>query len=184
MNIRTLTALAFASALTLATSPGHALDFQFSFTGTHNPSGLPATATGLIQGLADNTTSAAEHVILQSYVGPFLLLPSLPLDMVLDMTLGPTTTNSFTVLNGSIVNGAFADPRPSICLDVGPSPSVVCGTDFLADNVGTGFILGETTFTPVVPIPGPVVGAGLPGLILAGGGLLVWWRRRKQAATA
>ena len=41
-------------------------------------------------------------------------------------------------------------------------------------NNGGGEIRGE-----LIAVPGPIVGAGLPGLIVASGGVIAWWRRRR-----
>src|SRR5262249_768435 len=62
---------------------------------------------------------------------------------------------------------------------IGRTVNVLTTNDLIANQGSATTSLLINGFSPV-PIPGPIVGAGLPGLVLAGGGLLAWWRRRQK----
>ena len=56
------------------------------------------------------------------------------------------------------------------------SPS---GPPFLGSARGS---IGSWTMVVPAQVPGPALGAGLPGLVIAVGGLLAWWRRKRALA--
>jgi hypothetical protein len=59
------------------------------------------------------------------------------------------------------------------------------GVTNLIDNIyNSGLVFDGVTVAvvPIDPVPGPILGAGLPGVVMTIGGLLAWRRRRNQAA--
>jgi CHRD domain len=192
-----------AAALMLPVTAAYAaaITFTVALAGANEvpPVNSPGTGTAIVtldptaqtlqldvtfSGLTSNSTAAHIHCCLLAGGGPNLMVATaVPAfsGFPLGVTSGTYMSPVFNLTQSSFYNPSFVTAEGGV-----PQAEAAFIDAF---EHGLSYLNIHTVNNPggeirAQLVPAPIVGGGLPGLILAGGGLLAWWRRKRKATAA
>lgn len=135
-----------------------------------------------------NQSAGGSHTLVLDIKAQNLVGPNALQDILSEFSV-TGLTNGWSVFGETFINGALQVTSPTVTGNSALGSAVTTANltnpfeaevRYTINSVGVGQFNGGIDMSVAQAVPGPIAGAGLPGLITAFGFGFAWWKRRRN----